>query len=330
MKAATLVLLVTGWLFSSASGQGTNPNPPEMGVGQFLGLNIAEYKIERLTLEAAVSKLQEVASQQTGEAAPAIKIIRYGQNESTEVNIWQARELLTLEVKQDSVANILRYLGDLTGFIRNTDLPQLRLFQVPHFPDNFSMEPSVPSGSMGVAQFVKLKVPKFQCAQISFEAAVSQLREAVAKVSGKQAPVICLVDYERERKGNQNSTSRESSPRISLNLENTAAGEILRYIAELAGRKTMTSNSCIGLYQLLGLSHPREVREFSLKEITAVWGKPQKPIAGWLEKVLPVPMFDTVWVNENTGQVFVTGLTEYMGSVLHPPEGTQKTKKSEK
>jgi len=324
MKTATLVLFMTGWLFSLVHGQNASPQPPVLGVSEFLALEVPKYKVERLTLEATVAKLEEMAKLQTGQGVPSIKVVRYGQTVSTEANPWEERELLTLEVERDSVANILNYIGELTGFVRYADKWQLGLFQVPQLPERSSTASTAPSGSMSIAQFMAFKVPEFQCVNASSAEAVSKLREVVSKASGKRSPVIGVVDYDTDAKRERPPVRPEDIPRVTLDLKDTAAGELLRYIAELSCRSTRFTDSCIGLRDILGLYHPKAVREFRLKEITAVWGKPQKPIAGWLQDILPVPLADVVGVNESTGQVFITCPPEYMRSVLQPPKSEKR------
>lgn len=106
---------------------------------------------------------------------------------------------------------------------------------------------------------------------------------------------------------------------VSFDLKEDTAGNIVRYIAELGSCITKYHASCIGLHEALGFHHPKVVRQYSMKDIIAAWGKPEKPIADWLEKTLRdhgIPVSDVVGVNERTGQVFITCPPEFAGAIL--------------
>jgi hypothetical protein len=331
MVMSFLLLMGVAAISGSAFSQESNPkaSAPELGIAGFLASDLPEFEVQNLDLGAAVEKLRAAVTQQYPATAPAVGVIRYEGNHSTEPNPWQMRESISLALGKCSAADVLHYLAEGSGFVTYADKWRIELYQVPVSKASRAgtLSPDL-KDALSVREFMKLKMPQFRCENASVQEAVRILRETSAKVSGKQSPPVVVLRYRQLEAPPVVERSRANP--VSFDLKDVPVGDVLRYIAELSGCSIEFRDTCMVIREVATLYHPKHLRQFQLKELEAVWGNAGKPVEEWLAGKLTdsgIPLLD-LGVNERTGQVFITCAPEYISQILRGPEPRGKSGKN--
>lgn len=125
-----LALSVLAWV-GPLSAADPAQKASTLSMAEFLALDIPFYSVEKQSLEAAVESLRTAVKKTSGHDAPPVGVIRYRESTRTEANPWKMEAAISLKLEHDSVANILRYVGELAAFKMQVNYWSIGLYELP-------------------------------------------------------------------------------------------------------------------------------------------------------------------------------------------------------